>query len=162
MDGFNRFIPPKSFPAYVLNVQIDPTQIDVNVHPRKLEIRFAQEQSIFRLFYHGVKNVLEKVSLISPIISSEQVSDEIPSFSNQIQEPKTEYYTGSGTKFKSYSPYKNTNPHPKQSQISDVLDFSQTITDSKIFEKSLDLHDTPLGKIIGQMHNSYIVLETPE
>ena len=52
MDGYNRFIPPKSFPGYVLNLIIDPTQIDVNVHPRKLEIRFANEQSIFRVFYH--------------------------------------------------------------------------------------------------------------
>ncbi len=160
-DGFNRFIPPKTFPAYVLNVEIDPTQIDVNVHPRKLEIRFANEQSIFRLFYHGVKDVLEKVSLVSG--ENTIANDSLPSLhqggkEDGIREP--EYYTGSGTKFKSYSPYTNTIANPKQSQISEALEFSKKMMDVPAFEKSLDLHDTPLGKIIGQMHNSYIILET--
>ena len=40
-NAYNRFIPHTNFPAYVLNIDIDPTQIDVNVHPRKQEIRFA-------------------------------------------------------------------------------------------------------------------------
>jgi len=40
-DAYNRFIPHSNNPAFILNIQVDPTQIDVNVHPRKLEIRFA-------------------------------------------------------------------------------------------------------------------------
>jgi len=169
MDGYNRFIPHKTFPAYVLNVQIDPTQIDVNVHPRKLEIRFANEQSIFRLFYHWVKDVLEKVSLASwgsthsddnEVVLQRWIAMPPSVDSSQWQQ---EYYTGSGTKFKSYSPYKNTASNPNQSQIQDAMAFSQeVVADSASFEKSLDLHDTPLGKIVGQIHNSYIVLETPE
>lgn len=159
MDGYNRFIPHKTYPAYVLNVEIDPTQIDVNVHPRKLEIRFANEQSIFRLFYHGVKDVLEKVTLVSWDTTIEHHTSSAPDISKT--EPK--YYTWSGTKFKSYSPYKNISSHPNQSQIQDAIQFSKEVVSSpEVFEKSLDLHDTPLGKIIGQVHNSYIVLETPE
>lgn len=167
-DAYNRFIPPKTFPAYVLNVDIDPTQIDVNVHPRKLEIRFAHEQSIFRLFYHGVKEVLEKVSLVSD--SSQDRHSLTTSYQGEKEDRlhkgklggicEPEYYTGSGTKFKSYSPYTNTTTNPKQSQISEVLEFSKKVMDVPAFEKSLDLHDTPLGRVIGQMHNSYIILET--
>jgi DNA mismatch repair protein MutL len=52
-------------PAYVINLDIDPTQVDVNVHPRKLEVRFASEQNIFRAVYHAIQEKLEKVSLIS-------------------------------------------------------------------------------------------------
>ncbi len=47
-DGYNRFIPHSSFPGYILNINLDPTQVDVNVHPRKMEVRFADESNIFR------------------------------------------------------------------------------------------------------------------
>lgn len=40
-DAYNRFIAPKTFPGYVLFIDVDPTQVDVNVHPRKMEVRFA-------------------------------------------------------------------------------------------------------------------------
>ncbi|MBT3727024.1 hypothetical protein HOG21_05040 [bacterium] len=63
-DAYNRFIPNNMFPAYVLNLQIDPTLVDVNVHPRKLEVRFASEQNIFRSVYHAIQEKLEKVSLV--------------------------------------------------------------------------------------------------
>jgi DNA mismatch repair protein MutL len=49
-DAYNRFIAPKTFPGYVLFIDVDPTQVDVNVHPRKMEVRFAGEASIFRKF----------------------------------------------------------------------------------------------------------------
>jgi len=58
-DSYNRYIPHGSQPAYVINLEIDPTQIDVNVHPRKQEIRFADEQQVFRLVYHGISDKLE-------------------------------------------------------------------------------------------------------
>jgi len=64
-NAYNRFIPHSMFPAYVLNLEIDPTQVDVNVHPRKQEVRFASEQDIFRAVYHAIQEKLEKTSLIS-------------------------------------------------------------------------------------------------
>jgi DNA mismatch repair protein MutL len=64
-DAYNRFIPHGTFPGYVLNIQVDPTQVDVNVHPRKMEVRFASEQNIFRSIYHAIQEKLDKVSLIS-------------------------------------------------------------------------------------------------
>jgi DNA mismatch repair protein MutL len=40
-DAYNRFIPHGNQPGYILSIDIDPTQVDVNVHPRKMEVRFA-------------------------------------------------------------------------------------------------------------------------
>lgn len=48
---------------------MDPTRVDANVHPRKLEVRFADEQNVYRSLYHGVKNELERVSLASPSLT---------------------------------------------------------------------------------------------
>lgn len=170
-DAYNRFIAHGTYPGYVLFINLDPTQVDVNVHPRKMELRFANESTIFRSVYHGVKNILEKVTLVE---STSSESEAMPSFSGI--EPKADnfkaqrftqwenYYTGSGTKFKNYSPYKNTLSNPSQ----EAIDFSRAVSwnDDEVFVReetssfTTDLHETPLGRIIWQVHNSYIVVQT--
>lgn len=171
-DAYNRFIPHGNYPGYVLHIQIDPTLIDVNVHPRKQEIRFENENNIFRSVYHAILDKLENSSLVhtSDIWAwefqneSEEAENTFQKSSFEsptIQEPK--YYTGSGTKFKSYSPYKNVSAHPQQSTISDSINFTKTFLENTASsfdeENSQDLHYTKLGKIVGQTFHSYIIVE---
>ncbi len=156
-DAYNRFIAHGSFPWYVLFIDVDPTQLDVNVHPRKMEVRFAGESTIFRRVYHGIKNKLERISLIS---SSEHVCTN--SWNKVPFSKETTYYTGSGTKFKNYSPYKNTKINPAQAAI----EFSKSITKKSSsfqeWELTVDLYNTPLGRIIWQAHNSYIIVQSAQ
>lgn len=168
-DAFNRYIPHKTQPAYVLNIDLDPTQVDVNVHPRKQEIRFADESQIFRLVYHAVHDTLQWLSLAHPGATKSPDSSV-----SQTTEKTPEYYTGSGTKFKSYSPYKNTQTNPDQSHIKNALNFSKAISsdswnrwtshsfDQSYTQSEKDLHRTKMWKIIGQAFNSYIIVETPD
>lgn len=46
------------FPFAVLNLEISPSEVDVNVHPAKLEVKFANESKVFEVIYHGVVNAL--------------------------------------------------------------------------------------------------------
>ena len=57
----------------VLNVDIDPKKIDVNVHPTKLEIRWQEESKVFKAVYHSIREGLLKEDLIS---SPEKVEEE--------------------------------------------------------------------------------------
>ncbi len=163
-DAYNRFIPHGNHPWYVLNIQVDPTIIDVNVHPRKSEIRFENEQNIFRSVYHAVLNKLESSSLVETTSNFSLSQREYPSNEGEgFKEPK--YYTWSWEKFKSYSPYKNTSSNPNQFKISDSIDFTKAILDNNNIEtteksfETWDLHYTKLWKIVGQTFNSYIVVE---
>lgn len=46
------------FPMVVINVEIDPSMIDVNVHPMKMEVKFSDESAVYRAVYHSVKTAL--------------------------------------------------------------------------------------------------------
>lgn len=52
-------IPSQKFPVCVLNIGINPAVVDVNVHPSKLEVKFANERLIFEAVYYAVLNALE-------------------------------------------------------------------------------------------------------
>ena len=46
------------FPMAALNIEIDPHNIDINVHPTKLEVKFSDEGGVYRAVYHAVKNAI--------------------------------------------------------------------------------------------------------
>jgi len=164
-DAYNRFIPHNMNPWYVLNLAIDPTQVDVNVHPRKSEIRFANEQNIFRAIYHSIQDTLDKVSLINEP-QLESINNNVTPHYSTNNFSSNNWYTWSWTKFKAYSPYTDKKPNTNQTQINNAINFSKKILNNTHFnnelEQSTDLHDTALWKIIGQSHNSYIIVETKQ
>jgi DNA mismatch repair protein MutL len=93
-DAYNRFIPHSMFPAYVLNLEVDPTSVDVNVHPRKLEVRFENEQNIFKAVYHSIEEKLNSVSLVQ-LSSSKNEIDQVFSLNKEEnqEEIHQKYYT---------------------------------------------------------------------
>lgn len=68
-EGFKGMIPIGCFPVAVLKVGVDPSAVDVNVHPAKLEVKFANENSIYSAVYWAVKNAL--MQKLSPVIDAE-------------------------------------------------------------------------------------------
>lgn len=66
-DAYKSFIMTDRFPAFVLFVDVNPYAIDINVHPSKLEVRFADEALVRECVYFSVKNFLE--TRLNPIKS---------------------------------------------------------------------------------------------
>ena len=63
MNAFQDLIPSDSFPMYVLFIDLDPTQVDVNVHPTKQEIKFEDEKIIYAFVQAAIKHALAQFSI---------------------------------------------------------------------------------------------------
>ena len=57
--AYTSYIAPEAFPCCVLFIDMNPSSVDVNVHPAKLEVKFADERTVFEIVYYTVKNALE-------------------------------------------------------------------------------------------------------
>ena len=64
-QAFKGLIPIGKFGFMILNLEMNPNKVDVNVHPAKLEVRFENEDTVFKAMYHAVKDTLLKANLIS-------------------------------------------------------------------------------------------------
>lgn len=65
--AFERLIPEGNFPFYVLFLTIDPSHIDINVHPTKTEIKFDDERSVYAIVHAAVRKTLSVNHLIPSI-----------------------------------------------------------------------------------------------
>ena len=57
-------LPPNRHPLAVIQIEVDPQLVDVNVHPRKAEVRFYQERAIYNAVTHAVEDALRDFPLL--------------------------------------------------------------------------------------------------
>ena len=81
-QAFKGMLLPGKYGFLVLNIEIDPHNIDVNVHPAKLEIRFQEENKVFKLVYHAIKESF--VNDQNKFEKKESVEDKITTNNNLV------------------------------------------------------------------------------
>lgn len=79
MNAFEEILPAETFPLYVIFIDIDPSRIDINVHPTKTEIKYEDEKAIYAIIRSAVKRSLGRYN-IAPSLDFEQETG----FSNMI------------------------------------------------------------------------------
>ena len=62
-SAFDNMIAKDSFPSYVLFIDLDPSQLDINVHPTKQEIKFEDEKIVYAFVQAAVKHALAQFSI---------------------------------------------------------------------------------------------------
>lgn len=81
LKAYEELLPDDSYPLYVLFIDIDPANIDINVHPTKTEIKYQDEKSIYAIIRSAVKRSLGQYN-ITPTLDFNQETG----FSNMITE----------------------------------------------------------------------------
>ncbi len=82
-EAYSSFLPKGRHPVFVIFVKIDPTQVDVNVHPAKREVKFAQSDMVHQLVKEAVRRPLHQqgVGFSQPGTISEQ---QMPSSQSEV------------------------------------------------------------------------------
>ncbi len=148
--AFHSMLMENKKPVFILNIKIDPALIDVNVHPRKTEIRFEDQQSLIKVVYGCVKVALEKNILIPKGFTESQryMSDSFPK--DEVSSGESEL--GGFMKFGG-SPVKQENFNFGMGEVKAETRQAEGIQTGAVTEKRFDM------KPIVQIFNSYIVAQ---
>ena len=84
-DGYYTYKPDIKYPVVILNINTDPTIIDVNIHPTKQDIKFSKMEELNELVKNGIKDALYK-SMLIPKVEVKEIKND-----NEINIPKSEY-----------------------------------------------------------------------
>ncbi|MBQ8442988.1 MAG: DNA mismatch repair endonuclease MutL [Bacteroides sp.] len=95
MDAYEQLIPTGEQVSYFLYFDVEPANIDVNIHPTKTEIKFENEQAIWQILSAAIKESLGKFNAVPSIDFDTEGMPDIPAFENSpysgMQMPKTSY-----------------------------------------------------------------------
>lgn len=107
MLAYDRLIPPDEQVPYFVYFDIDPSRIDVNIHPTKAEIKFEDEQGVFQILMASVKEAVGKFDVAPQLdFGSSATPDEIPVYDprkKSVEQPSITLEGG-------YNPFENSAP----------------------------------------------------
>ena len=184
-SAYRTHIMVNKFPVCVLNVQVNPMYVDVNIHPSKMEVKFSEEKAIFDSIYYTVRGVLERdVKRLNLELPEEKITEEekkaidtltMPRVPETVPAPKQEVEK---PKAKEEVKFEKPGFEPKQ----DELNIKETYkarysainiekdddepelpripqcTDAKLSEyKPLPV---PEYRIVGEVFRTYVIVET--
>ena len=76
-QAYKGMIPIGKYGFIILNIEMNPAKVDVNVHPAKLEVRFEEENKVFKAIYHAIKSGLGGAELIEKVEAPKQEENKI-------------------------------------------------------------------------------------
>jgi DNA mismatch repair protein MutL len=172
MSAYQEMISPDSFPMYVLFIDLDPTQVDVNVHPTKQEIKFEDEKIIYAFVQAAIKHSLAQFSVTPTLDFDLDASiQQLPS----IQQPFTEEkqsVAASTSIFQKFT-QKHQAHFIEKTELKNRKDFFEIENlKPEVENKTLNVQQEQISSVIrhfsfyisdaglSQIHNQFILAET--
>ena len=172
MNSFDQMIAKDSFPMYALFIDLDPTQLDINVHPTKQEIKFEDEKIVYAFVQSAVKHALAQFSITPALDFELDPSIQQLDAENQPFTEEKKSNAASSSLYSSFSKKNQAHFIEKKSDLKDWKDFYEPA--NKSGDAALNTQSSfsttaqfiPVTKTahfvlqnLVQFHNSYIAVQ---
>lgn len=143
-DSYHSYKPDDRYPIVVLNIEVDPVLIDVNIHPTKMDIKFSKMEELLELVNKTIREKLkQQVLVISPVIEDTLF----------VNEDMEEY-----SKVNTFEPKKEIKENIKVVESTvEIPEEIQKIEEQVLFEEEKER--LPLMEAVGLVHGTYIIAQ---
>ena len=107
MSCYEPLVLPQAQPSYFINFEVDPSTIDVNIHPQKHEIKFEHEQAIMQILLAAVRETLGKTQAAGALDFESDVVPDIPIF-----DPSADSVMPDDAADESFNPFRAASDNP--------------------------------------------------
>jgi DNA mismatch repair protein MutL len=175
-SGYEHLVEKGNFPFFLLFIDLDPHKVDVNVHPSKMEVKFADEQNIYRIVISVVRKTLGQNDIVPSVEFQRPGNDPFSSLRHIAQPrwygdspstpPSMSGFPIGGEPQKRFAPYENeVIPFDLTSKLDQI--FSNPPADAPLVPEDTPTHfqhgtrdsEAQEGKAIWQLHNKYILTQ---
>jgi DNA mismatch repair protein MutL len=153
VQAYHTFLPVSRYPIAVLNIELDPAEVDVNVHPTKAEVKFREPRSIFKLVQKAVREAVMAAAPVpsygAPAPSSGHfdghAGDAAP-WQSSFDQPRPEAYSQFGFDIQRTSPFLPATEAESVGQTAGAAGRAAM----------------PPMRVVGQIQQMYIITEGPD
>lgn len=163
-DSYHTYMPADKYPIVILEIEVDPILIDVNIHPTKMDIKFSKINTLKELITSLITNTLEKLTLIPDAAVSTKIEGNTTKISNH-------YGTYASEEFDSSKKEAEFIEFEKMTLGLEVQDESDPLTSSlkDLKPSTLESDEGEVETVrikemypVGLVHGTYIIAENED
>ena len=136
-SAYRGMLRPGSFPLALVQIELPPQLVDVNVHPRKEEVRFAQVRQVQDALAAALQKALSSQAVVAPLSRS---ADQQPT---QVHAPNSQFQSRSEQR-------------PLELHLAREMSMSKAVHEAEKVRPQAD------RLVLGQIHGTYLLVESPE
>lgn len=165
---YQQYLMKRNYPVTVLSITLEPSKIDVNVHPTKAEVRFSDGNQVFSAVYHAIKNALES-DIEQRRIQFDTIHDEAEQPLDMASRPLFDFpeedveRESAPQKEFNFLPFQNDSSElefREESEIErSVVDNFKKIQEKKKEEQTELPQTQAMYRVIGQVFGTYLLIE---
>lgn len=150
-DSYHSYKPDNRYPVVVLNITVDPTIVDVNIHPTKMDIKLSKLDELTSLIERMIKKALKERILIPQVEIKNEQTYQKPNYEeltidlNRVAETE-----------ENYDKFDNTEELIINDEL--ILD-EELVIDDELDNEIIEKKDLPELYIVGVVHGTYIICQ---